>query len=117
MKDTELEFTHKGKSYKLVFNLNVMQSVQKKYGSIAKWSELTDGTKEHEVDIEALIFGYTEMLNEGIDIDNEGKEQKKEFFTQKQVGRLVTEIGVENTISNTQKIVIESTETQSSKNV
>ncbi len=61
---------YKDKKYKLAFNLNVMERIQEKYGTIDKWAALTDGSKG-EPSAAALIFGFTEMLNEGIDIDNE----------------------------------------------
>lgn len=43
MKDYKNEFTVDGKTYALVFNLNVMQEIQEKYGTIEEWGNLTDG--------------------------------------------------------------------------
>lgn len=43
MKDYRKEFTVDGKTYALVFNLNVMQEIQEKYGTIEEWGNLTDG--------------------------------------------------------------------------
>lgn len=94
--------------YPLVFNLNVMESIQDKYESIQKWGELTDG-KEKEINIKALKYGITEMINEGIDIENEGKEEKRNFLTEKQVGRIITEFGTEKIAIAAQDTVIEST--------
>ena len=64
--------------YPLVFNLNVIEKLQDKYGSYEKWGEMTDG-KEKEINIGAFKFGVLEMINEGIDIENEDKEEKMEF--------------------------------------
>ena len=49
MKDYKFEFDLDGKTYSLVFNLNVMESIQSKYGSVQKWGKLTDNKngKEH----------------------------------------------------------------------
>lgn len=101
-----------GTEYPIVFNLNVMELIQEKYGTLEKWGELTDG-KEREVDIKALKFGMTEMINEGIDIENENKEIKRSFLTEKQVGRIITDIGIEKISSDVQETVIDSTNTDS----
>ena len=107
MKDYKFEIEVDGVKHNLVFNLNVMEEIQQEYGTIQKWGELTDG-KGGEVDIKALKFGLTSMLNEAIDIENETAEAKKEFFTTKQVGRLVTKLGVEEATKQLNKAVIES---------
>ena len=46
-----------------------------------------------EPDVIALKFGFAEMINEAIDIQNEKNEIKEEAVTLKQVGRIITEIG------------------------
>lgn len=100
--------------YPLVFNLNVMEKIQDRYESIEKWGGMTDGkdkkdgTKQ-EVNLEALKYGITEMINEGIDIENEMSEKKREFVTGKQVGRIITEFGLEKMLQNTQDTVIDAT--------
>ena len=43
MKEISKEFEYKGKEYKLVFNLNVMEVIQDKYGTLENWGKLTDG--------------------------------------------------------------------------
>ena len=87
-----------------------MELIQEKYETLEKWGELTDG-KEREVDIKALKFGMTEMINEGIDIENENKEIKRSFLTEKQVGRIITDIGIEKISNDVQETVIDSTNT------
>lgn len=94
--------------YPLVFNLNAMEKIQDKYETIENWGKLTDG-KEQEVNIKALKYGVTEMINEGIDIENENQETKREFLTDKQVGRIITELGIEKMAADVQETVIEST--------
>ena len=115
MKEISRTITYKDKELKMVFNLNVMEAIQDAYGTIEKWGELTDG--EHgEVNIKALIFGFKEMLNEGIEIDNEDNGTDQPLFTSKQVGRMISTIGVENTTENIQGVVIDSTKDDSGKN-
>lgn len=119
MQDILKHFEVNGRNYPLIFNLNVMETIQDKYKSIKNWGELTDG-KENEVDVKALKFGIREMINEGIDIENEDKdvEQKEEFLTDKQVGRLITTLGVQKISEKTQEIIIDSTKVeQDEKNV
>lgn len=115
MKEISRSIKYKDKELKLVFNLNVMEAIQDAYGTVDKWGELTDG--EHgEVNIKALIFGFKEMLNEGIEIDNEENDKDQPLFTSKQVGRIISNIGVENTTESIQGVVIDSTKDDSGKN-
>ena len=107
---------YKGKEYSTVFNLNVMEQIQAEYGTIEKWGELTDG-QENEVDVKALIFGLTCMLNEGIDIDNEDNGTNNPLFTHKQVGRLLSEVGLNKITQEINQTVINSTQSgENSKN-
>lgn len=99
--------SYKDKDYPLAFNFNVIEKIQDKYGSYEKWGEMTDG-KEQEINIGALKFGVLEMINEGIDIENENKEDKMEFVSLKQVGRIITEIGIQKMADRVQETVIES---------
>ena len=59
------------------------------------------------------------MINEGIDIENETAETKREFLTEKQVGRIITELGIEKMTEKVQETVIDSTknENEEEKNV
>lgn len=111
MKEMKNEIEYKGQKYSLVFNLNVMEVIQNEYKSIQEWGELTDGVKG-EPNAKAIIFGLTEMLNEGIDIDNETREEKLPPFTKKQVGRLLTEVGFTNVTQKLNETVVESTKSE-----
>lgn len=103
------EIEYKEKKYKLPFNMNVMEEIQEKYGSIDKWGELTDGVNGEEPNIQAIIFGLTAMINEGIEIDNENNNKKEKKLTKKQVGRMITEIGINESLKNLKNTVVEST--------
>lgn len=109
MKDINGKIQYKDKEYSLVFNLNVMQSIQEKYGTLSKWGELTDGSKG-EPNAKAVIFGFTQMLNEGIDINNEDNGTDIKPLTLKQVGRIITEVGITEATDTLNRTVIESTE-------
>lgn len=108
MNDVNREIEYKGKKYLLVFNLNVMEEIQEEYGTLDEWGELTDG-KSGEPNAKAVIFGFTKMLNEGIDIMNEENNTDLPFLTLKQVGRMITEIGIESATRKLNETVIEST--------
>ena len=49
-----------------------------------------------DADAKAIIFGFTEMLNEGIDISNEQNGTDEKPLTHKQVGRMITQLGLTN---------------------
>ena len=142
MKDVKTSFEVGGKIYPLVFNLNVMEAIQTKFESLDAWGDLTDGDayairdflaknpeasesdwelleeKEKakykgEPDAGAVIYGFREMINEGLDIENEELiargETPRAFLSLKQVGRLITEYGLANATKKLNKTVVEST--------
>lgn len=108
MKDINGKIEYKGKEYNLAFNLNVMEKIQDQYGTIDKWAELTSG-KEQEVNIKALKFGFAEMINEALEIETDEKGEEFVPFTEKQVGRMLTEIGLDKMQEALQQTVVEST--------
>lgn len=109
MKDINGKLQYKDKTYTLVFNLNVMEDIQEEYGTLAQWGELTDGVNG-EPNAKAVLFGLTAMINEGIDIDNEDREEKLPFLTKKQVGRILTEVGIFDATTAMHDTVIASTQ-------
>ena len=111
MKDLNGKISYKGKEYALVFNLNVMERIQDEYGSVSAWGEKTDG-KNGEPNAKAVIFGFTEMLNEGIDIANEEHGTNDPPLTLRQVGRMITEVGMAQATQALQSTVIESTKVE-----
>lgn len=111
MKDFNGTIQYKDRTYRLAFNLNVMESIQEEYGSIDKWASMTDGT-DGEPNAKAVIFGFREMLNEGIDMDNEENGTDFKPLTLKQVGRLISEIGLVEATSALNDTVIESTKSE-----
>ena len=111
MKNYNGEIEYKDKKYKLVFNLNVMEQIQEEYGSLDKWGELTDG-RSGEPNAKAVIYGFTAMLNEGIEITNDETGAEDKLLTLKQVGRIITEVGLLEATKKLNDTVIESTKSE-----
>lgn len=109
------EIEYNGKKLKLVFNLNVMEAIQEEFGSVDNWGKLTDGASG-EVNIKALKFGFTAMINEAIDIENDENGTDTPFYTSKQVARIISDLGMEQATTALNKTVIESTKDDSEKN-
>lgn len=108
------KITYKGHEYTLVFNFNVMEEIQDAYGTIDHWAELAEGgkgKKKSEPNAKAVIEGLRAMINEGIDIDNEDNGTDIKPLTHKQVGRMLTEIGMNELNSKMQKTIVNSSET------
>lgn len=116
MKDYKFEFEIDSEKYQLVFNLNVMESIQSKYGSVQKWAKLTDN-KNGEPNAKALIFGFTEMINEAIDTENDEKGTEKPLLTLKQVGRLITKAGLQEAARKLNNAVVNSVKDEHPKNI
>lgn len=117
MKEISKTLEYKDKKYKLVFNLNVMEVIQDKYRTLENWGKLTDGAKNNgEPNAKAVIFGITAMLNEGIDIENEENGTEEKMLTKKQVGRMITDIGLKSSAQLMNGVVVDSTQS-SEKNV
>lgn len=104
----------KSQKYPLVFTLNVMESIQEKYGTIEAWSALIQ--REGEPDIKALKFFMTEAINEGIDMESEKTGEKRKLITSKQAGRILTEVGLSGTANKIMTTISESIETNDEKN-
>ena len=109
MNDVNGKIQYKDKEYTIVFNLNVMEAIQAEYGSLEEWGNLTDGSESGEPDAKAVIFGFTEMINEGIDMANEADGTDIKPLTRKQVGRIITEVGLAEATATMNQTVVEST--------
>lgn len=103
-----------GTKYPLIFTLNVMEDIQDKYGSLEEWMALI---KAKEPSIKALKFGLGSMLNEGLEIENETAEKKREMLNPKQVGRIITQLGITAVAGKIGENVVASTKTDAPKNV
>lgn len=111
LKDVVREFEVDGKKYTLAFNLNSMADIEKKYGSIAKWGKLVDASNK-EINIDALRYGLTAMLNEGIDMNNEKNGTNEPFLTERQTGRIIMALSAQKAAETMNDLVIESVKTE-----
>lgn len=86
----------KDKKYPFIYSLNVMSAIQNKYNTLDDWANLIEPKEEgKEPNIEALLFFFKEAINEGIDIENERLKEPMHFVDEKKVGRIISEIGIE----------------------
>lgn len=117
MNDENEALKYKGKEYKIIFNLNVLEAIQAEYETFNKWINLITGKDTGEPDAKAIIFAFTQMINEGIDIDNDDRETPEKPLTIKQVGRMITEIGIEAATNKLTETIDKSTQSgEDSKN-
>lgn len=98
----------KTEKYPLVFTLNVMESIQEKYGTIEAWSNLIQ--RDGEPDIKALKFFITKAINEGLEIEAEKNGEKRKAITSKKAGRILTEIGLSGAASKIMATISDSVE-------
>ena len=116
MKNTVVYIETADKKYPLAFNLNVMEEIQEHYGSLDNWGKVTQGNGEPKV--KDLKYGVMAMINEGIDMENENNGANDPMLSNKQVGRIMTEVGIQKVVAAIQEITIASTKTEDSiKNV
>ena len=107
MKNKIVYIETKKKKYPLVFNLNVMEEIQEQYGSLEKWGENTQGDGEPK--IKDLKAGVMAMMNEAIDIENEENGNNDAPLNEKQVGRIMSEVGIQEIVYKIQEITVAST--------
>ena len=106
MKNTVVYIETENKKYPLAFNLNVMEEIQDHYGTLDEWGKVTQGNGEPKV--KDLKCGVMAMLNEGIDMENESNGTNMPMLTAKQVGRIMTEVGIDKVVSAIQEITVAS---------
>ena len=110
MKNTVVYINTEKKKYPLAFNLNVMEEIQEKYGSLDEWGRITQGSGEAKV--KDLKVGILAMINEAIDMQNEENNTNEPMLTAKQVGRIMTEVGIDKIVAAIQDITIASTKSE-----
>lgn len=135
MLDIIQHITINDKQYPIAYTLNVMEAIQEKYGTIEKWANALEPTekvideltgkvkidketgreivKALEPKIKDIKWTFTQFINEGIDIENEEKIEKRPFVTEKQVGRLISAIGMDKVNEKMMSITAESMKTES----
>ena len=108
------------RTYPICYNLNVLEEIQDTYGSLTAWGEIVESKEKDSINIKDLKKGLMIMINEAIDMENDNLpvEERKELVNEKQVGRIISEVGFEETTKIIMGLTKESTDTEdSSKNV
>lgn len=108
-----MTFKFNGKTYGIVYNLNVMEEIQKEYGSISKWAAAVMNKRESS--IKGLIDGIMYMLNEYAEIENEKKRGIHDgdlipTLTHKQVARMFSAMGSDKLFDILDKAIDEASE-------
>lgn len=96
MKDKMGHLKTDKREYPICFNLNVLEEIQNRYGSLSKWGEICENTENNEPNIKEFKIGLMLMINEAIEIENETCNEKKELVNEKQVGRIISDVGYES---------------------
>lgn len=111
MKEKIIYLETENEKYPLAFNVNVMEEIQNEYGSISRWGSIVENkdSAESEPKIKDLKVGMLFMVNEGIEIENEKSETKRELLNSKQLGRLLSKIGLKEVIEKIKEVSINST--------
>lgn len=88
--------------YPVIFSFNVLEEIQDKYDSFDNWSHVIEGEEyinngweKKEPKIKDIKYFIKIAINEGIDLENEKTNGNRKFLTDKQVGRLISEVGVQ----------------------
>lgn len=110
MKNTVIHIETEKKKYPLIFNLNVMEEIQEQYGSLDEWGKMTENPDG--ADIKVLKYGIKAMINEAIDIENEENGTNEPMVTDRQVGRILTEVGIKKVFEKIHEITIASTKSE-----
>lgn len=113
MKDFYTKWEVNGKEYTLAWNLNVMEEMQDKYGSLEAWGKISEG---EEPKISSIIDAFEAMINEGIEIDNEKNGTNEKPLTHRQIGRIISAYGVENAAKTMKNAISEATKDDTRKN-
>ena len=101
----------KNRNYPIVFNINVMEEIQEAYGSLSAWGGIVANADGGEPKVKDLKIGVMFMINEAIDIENEEKGENTPMVTAKQVGRLISEVGIDGITAKIQSLTVASTNT------
>ncbi len=107
------------RTYPICFNLNVLEDLQDQYGSLSAWGDVVESKEKDSMNIKDLKKGLMLMINEAIDIENEDlpMEERKELVNEKQVGRIISEVGFEETTNIIMNLSAKSTDSgDNSKN-
>ena len=98
----KIRYLDDGKNkYPIAFTLNVMEALEDEYGGLKKWVELINSD---EPSYKAIKFMVQATIEEGQDILN----QTNDKLSSKEIGRLISRIGVDKVGSEIFELIKES---------
>ncbi len=100
------------KKIPFAYTLNVMEAIQTEYGSLNNWASLIEPADGGEPNLKALLVFFKEAINEGIDIENEKTNETKAFLTERQTGRLISEIGIQKAGEKLKELIIDASDSK-----
>ena len=124
MRDIFKHFTVKGVEYPFAFNINVVEDLDAEYRTekngvktdgITEWGRLVE-PQEGLPSLSALKFMFTLAINEGIEMENEERNEDRKPLTLKQVGRVISGMG-DAVLAFAKDTITESTDDGTEKNV
>lgn len=104
------------KKYPMAFTLNVMENVQEAYGSLEEWMKVLKPDDGAEPRIKDIKWVFREFINEGIEIENEETGKDVDLLSLKQIGRIISAIGIKETVNQITGVTISSIKDNTSKN-
>ena len=66
-----------------------------------------------EPDIDALLFFFTEAINEGIEIENDSSDTPHNLIDEKKTGRIITAFGYQNAGEKLKSIIVDASTVES----
>lgn len=95
----------------ICFNLNVLEAIQEKYGSLKKWGAIVETTDDEIPQIKELKEGLLLMVNEAIEIENDKNSTNNPPIDSKKMGRIISQVGIDEVVKAIKKMTVESTTT------
>ena len=129
MLDIVKHITIGDKEYPMAYTLNVMEEIQENFGTIENWGKALQPEPYEKIEIDKITgvektvivspepkikdikWTFTQFINEGIDIENEEKGEKRPFVTEKQVGRLISAVGMDTVTHELMNVTVASNKT------
>ena len=104
------------RNYPICFNLNVLEEIQDAYGSMKAWGEAVQPSDNSEPTIKVLKCGLVAMINEAIDIENEQNGTNYTPVTSKQVGWIISEVGLGVVVEKIKELTTSANKVDGGKN-
>lgn len=98
MKNAITYLDGENKRIPLMLDMNVMAWAQEQYGSIDAWQSMMIPADGGEPNLRVILVSLREMINEAVDYLNDINNTNDPLYSEKAVGRLLTEVGLEKAV-------------------